>query len=105
MVYVNDKVVYEHDRNISFEEEQLAFFDKMDADMERGIKIQGESIKHPDSQQCKTFVVMNLIVALQHENNAITSASSGYLINRHPSLTEAHIIEHKKRIKVEFVEE
>lgn len=36
-VYANDEIVYEYDKEIIIEEQKLAFLDKMDSDMDRGI--------------------------------------------------------------------
>ena len=68
-------------------------------------KIQGELIPKPDSQQRASFVVMNLIVALQHNNKAIISASCAYLLNRYPLLIEAHANDKENSIKISLVEE
>ena len=78
--FINKEVLYGHDRDITFEQ-QLEFLDKMDKDMERGIKIQGEFTIHPDLQQRTTFVVMNLIKALQQDNDAVITVSCAYLLN------------------------
>lgn len=67
----NDNVVYEHDRDKVLDERQIAFLGKMDGDMDRGIKIQGELITHPYTKQRATFVAKNLIKALKQVNNAI----------------------------------
>jgi len=103
--FINKEVVYEHDRDITFEQQQLEFLDKMDKDMERGIKIQGEFTIHPDLQQRTTFVVMNLIKALQQDNDAVIAASCAYLINRHPELIEVHADDLDDTISVELVNE
>jgi len=42
--------------------------------MQQGIKIKGELIEQPDSEQSMTFIIMNLVKALQQENNASISA-------------------------------
>jgi len=55
-ILVNHEVVFEYDRNSTL--------DKMDADMDRGIKIQGEMITGADAKQRAKFVAMNLIKAL-----------------------------------------
>jgi len=104
-IFVNDKVVYEYERDSTIEEQQLAFLDKMDADLDQGIKIHGELITHPDSQQRATFVVMNLIIALQQDNTAIISASCAYLINRCPALIEAHVNDVDNSINIELIDE
>jgi len=103
-IFINEQVVYEYDRDTHMDEQKLVFLDNMDADMERGIKIQGELITSPDKQQRAKFVVMNLIKALQQENNAIISASCAYLVNRHPTLLEVHANDHDDSVKIEFID-
>ena len=104
-VFINNEVVFEFDRNFSVGDEQLAFLDKMDADMDKGIKIYGELLKNPDSQQRATFVTMNLIRALKQDNDAIITASCAYLLNRNPDLIEVHANDHEQSIKIEFITE
>lgn len=104
-VLVNDEIVYECYRDLTFEEQQLAFLDKMDVDMESGIKIHGELVADPDSQQRATFIAMNLIKALQQDNESAISASCAYLINRFPGLIEVHAKDHADTVKIELIEE
>lgn len=104
-IFINDQVVYEYDKDTVIDKEKLVFLDNMDADMEKGITIQGELISSPDSQQRARFVVLNLIKALQQENNAIISASCAYLANRHPALLEVHAADHDSGINIRFVDE
>ena len=104
-VLVNNEIVFEFDRDMIFEEQQLAYLDRMDSDMESGIKIHGELLLNPDSQQRATFVVMNLIKALQQGNEAVISASCAYLVNRHPALIEVHANDHADTVKIELIEE
>lgn len=104
-VFVNDQVAYEHDKATHFDERQLAFLDKMDSDMDRGIKIYGELITHPDTRQRATFVAMNLLKALKQENEPIITASCAYLINRLPALIEVRARDQGNRVSIELVEE
>ena len=104
-VLINNESAFEFDRELSFEKEQLVFFDKMDGDMDNGIKVHGELLANPNSQQRASFVVMNLIKALQQENDAVKMASCAYLINRFPRLIEVHANDHNKTIKIELIEE
>jgi len=104
-VFINNEIVFEYDRDLTIEDQQLAFLDRMDADMERGIKIRGELLVNPDSQQRATFVAMNLIKALQQDNEAVISASCAYLANRHPALIEVHANDHDNAVKIELIEE
>ena len=70
-IFANNNIIYEHDRDKVLDERQIAFLGKMDGHMDRGIKIQGELITHPDIKQRTTFFAMNLLKALKQENNAI----------------------------------
>ena len=104
-VLINNEIVFEFDRDLTVEEQQLAFLDKMDSDMDSGIKIHGELLANPDSQQRATFVVMNLIKALQQDNEAVITASCAYLVNRFPRLIEVHANDHGKSVKIELIDE
>jgi hypothetical protein len=104
-VFINNEIVFECDRDITLEDKQLAFLDRMDADMTRGIRIRGELLLNPDSQQRATFAAMNLIKALQQGNEAAVSASSAYLVNRHPALIEVHANDQDNTVKIELIEE
>ena len=77
----------------------------MDSDMENGIKIHGELPVSPVSQQGATFIAMNLIKALQQDNDATVSASCAYLFNRHPALLEVHVDDHDDALKIKLIEE
>ena len=103
-VFVNNEIVFEFDRDLTFEDQQLAYLDKMDSDMDSGIKIHGELLVNPDKQQRATFVVMNLIKAFQQGNEAVISASCAYLLNRHPALIEVHANDHDNTVKIELIE-
>jgi len=102
-VFINNEIVFEFDKNLSLEDMQLTFLDRMDADMDKGIKIRGELLKQPDSQQRTIFVAMNLIKALQQDHDAAKTASCAYLVNRHPDLLEVHANEQGGAGDIDFV--
>jgi hypothetical protein len=104
-VYVNDQVVYEYNMETTLDEQQSEFLDKMDRDMDRGIKIQGKLISKPNNKQRATFVAMNLIKALIQDNDVVISASCAYLANRLPALMEVHAKDQESGVKIEFIEE
>ena len=104
-VYINDQVAYDYDKETALEDKQLVFFDKMDSDMARGRKIQGELIANPDISQRATFVAMNLIRALQQDNQPIILASCAYLANRLPALVEVHARDQGSTVNIELVDE
>lgn len=104
-VFINDQVAFECDREMDLELEQLKFLDKMDNDMGRGIKIQGELISSPDDKQRATFIAMNLIKALQQDNDAAKFSSCAYLVNRMSSLVEVRASDQENSISINLVEE
>ena len=103
-VFINDQLVYEYDKDRPVDEHQQAFLDKMDSDMQRGLKIQGELITSPDSRQRMKFVAMNLIKALQQDKETIISASCAYLANRRPLLIEVRASDGEKSVNIELIE-
>jgi len=103
-IYINNEVVLEFRRDYHIDDEQLAFLDRMDANMDKGIKIYGELLENPNSRQRATFVTMNLIKALQQDNQAIQTASCVYLINRMPELIEVHAKNSDNKIIIELIE-
>lgn len=104
-ILINNEIAFEFDRDITFADEQLSFLDKMDSDMDNGIKIKGELLANPDARQRATFIVMNLIKALQQENDAVKMSSCAYLVNRFPQLIEVHANDHENTVKIELIEE
>lgn len=104
-IYANDQVAYEYDKETEVDERKAGFFDAMDRDMDRGVKIQGKLIANPDARQRATFVAMNLIRALQQDNQPIILASCAYLASRLPALIEVHARDQGSTVNIEFVEE
>ena len=102
-LFVNDQAVFECDREMAIDDDKQAFLDKMDSDMSRGIKIQGELLSDPDPQQRAKFIVMNLIKALKQDNEAVIKASSAYLVNRLPNLLEVRVNDVGSKIEIELV--
>lgn len=100
MLFINDQSVFDFDKGITLEEGQLNFLDRMDVDMDKGIKIQGELIVAPGTEQRASFVTMNLIKALQQDNDAVKSSSCAYLMHRFPAINEIHVNDDENRLKV-----
>ena len=104
-LFINNQIAYECDRDMDFTSEQLKFLDKMDSDMDRGIKIQGKLIANPDEKQRATFVTMSLIRALQQDNSAAINSSCAYLVKRLPNVLEIRASDKENTIDIELVEE
>ncbi len=104
-ILINDQLVFEYDRSTKLDDKQLEFLDKMDSDMDRGFRIFGELITTPDTKQKATFVAMNLLKALKHDDDAKIAVSCAYLNSRLPHAVEMHARDRDNRIDIEFVEE
>ena len=104
-IFVNGEIVFDYDRDIQLDEHKLAFLDKMDADMSKGIKIQGQLVENPEETQRLTFMTMNLLKALKQENEAIISSSCAYIINRRPALIEIHVNDAENGLSFDFTDE
>lgn len=102
-IFVDDENVFEFDSETALTQEQLDYLDKMDNDMSKGIKLNGEIIKTPDGQTKTKFIVLNLIKALSQENEAIITVSCAYISNRNPSLRELYINKNDNSFDVELV--
>jgi len=104
-IFINTELVFEFDRVVILETEQSAFLDKMDRDMKSGIKIHGELLENPDELQRANFIAMNLIKALQQDNDATIFATCAYLVKRFPELIEVHANDDVDRVNIELIEE
>lgn len=102
-LFFKEQIVFDFDKELVLEESQVAFLDKMDSDMDKGVKINGQLFTEPDSKQRAEFVVMNLFKALQHDNQSVITASCAYLSSRLPDVDEVRVSEQEKGIKVEFI--
>ena len=104
-IFVNDQLSFECDRSRVLDEKQLEFLERMDSDMDRGLKIHGELIAEPDTKQKATFVAMNLLNALKQEDHARIAVACAYLGHRLPRVVEVHARDAVDRIDIEFIEE
>lgn len=104
-VFVNDQPVFEYDRETQLEDKQIEFLDKMDSDMGRGVKINGELFSPPDAEQRAKFVAMNLLRALKQEDDARIAVACAYLIHRRPLLIEVHAKDLDGRVIIDLVDE
>ncbi len=104
-VVINDQPVFEYDREINLEDGQLEFLDKMDSDMNHGIKMSGELFEHPDMEHRTKFVVMNLIRALQQEDTTKISALCAYLTHRRPDVIEVRANDQGGSVVIDLVNE
>ena len=87
-VVLNGQAVVEYDRNKPLPEQQHAYLDKMDQEMDKGLQIGAENIARPDLKQKAQFVALQLFQGLSSNNDAVIAASCAYLANRLPDLQQ-----------------
>lgn len=104
-IYINGEVIFEHDSSKELEPEKISFIDKMDLDMNNGIRVNGKLIKNPDEKQRGTFVGMSLIKGLLQDNGAVIASSWAYLSHRYPRLSEIRANDADNSISIELINE
>lgn len=88
VVVINGDPVLEYDRDRALPEHQLAYLDKMDAQMDAGVTLGGKQIQAPEALQRAQFVAVHLIEALQQDNEAQAAAACAYLATRMTDLKQ-----------------
>lgn len=88
VVLINGESQLEYDRGKPLPESQLQYLDRMDEQMNAGIRLASEWVEHPDGLQRAKFVAMHLVDALQQGHEAPVAASCAYLASRLPDLKQ-----------------
>jgi hypothetical protein len=102
-ILINDQLAFEYDRSEVLDDQQLQFIERMDRDMDGGIRMYGELMAEPDAEQKARFVAMNLIKSLRQEDHARIAASCAYLSHQLPPIVEVHARDQDGRVNIEFV--
>lgn len=102
-VSLNHADVVEYDRNRRLPGHQRQFLDKMDHDMAQGLELAGEFIATPDAMQRAKFVAMQLVIALQRNDDGLIAASCAYLANRFPEIQQVKAVEQGEQIALELI--
>lgn len=105
-ILVNGAPHLEYDRDKALPEHQLAYLDRMDERMNRGIELGGAQVDNPDALQRAQFVAIQVIEGLQDGNEPVVAASCAYLASRMPDLTQvrAQLVEQGYSVELVFAE-
>ncbi len=90
-VLVNGIAQVEYRRDVPLEERQRAYLTKMDAQMDSGILLDGETIDQPDRLQRARYVALTLAEAILQDREAETAATCSWLAERIPDLQQVRI--------------
>ena len=102
-VFLNGIAQLEYDRDKLMPDHQAAYLDKMDARMDAGIFLDGETIKNPDQNQRTRFAAANLASALQSADEYVAAAMCSYLAIRLPELKQVKIDDNEGEITIELI--
>ena len=102
-VIIDDVVQLEYDRKKPLPQQQLAFLDKMDAELSIEISIGGNRIKNPDIYQKAQFVAINLVGALKESNESLAAAMCAFLANRVPGLKQVKASSQGEQMTIDLV--
>lgn len=102
-VFINDTPVIEFDRNVRLPGKQHQYLDRMDADMDGGIDLNGERIENPDEKDRARFVAMTMIRSIDADNEAMIAATCSYLATRQPDLKEVRANEDGENMMMDLV--
>ncbi len=99
--------VLTYDRTIDLVDNQKACLDDMDQTMDQGFMLADQKIEQPDLKQKTQFVALNLVQALQKEDDKTAIILFSYLVERLPELKQAKAkvkdTDSGQKIGVEFI--
>jgi len=102
-VLLNGIAQLEYDRSKALPVHQAVYLDKMDAKMDAGIMIGGETIEHPDINQRSRFIAGNLLAAMKANDEQMSAALCSWLANRLPDLKQVKINENGYTVSIDLV--
>jgi hypothetical protein len=88
VVLVNGESRLEYDRSKKLSERQRVYLDRMDRQMDAGIRLGPDWIEQPEPAQRASFVAAQLVDALQRDDEALIAACCTYLADRLPELKQ-----------------
>lgn len=81
--------VLTYDRSIALTQSQKGYLDDMEQTLNEGFFLSGERVENPDLEQKTQFVALNLVQALQKEDDKTAIILFSYLVDRMPELKQA----------------
>ena len=102
-VLLNGIAQLEYDRTKPLSDYQGAYLEKMDAKMDEGIVIGGESIADPDLGQRAQFVAANLAHAIKSNDPPTAAAMCSWLASRVPDMKQVKFVETDGEMSIDLV--
>lgn len=102
-IELNGASVIEYDRNIRLPGHQRSFLDKMDEDMSEGFELAGQTIEAPSPVQRAQFVAIQLLNAMQQDEEGLIAATCAYLASRYPDMRKVVAKEQGDNVSLDLV--
>ena len=102
-VIINGEEIINYDGSTRLPGRQRDLLDRMDADMNSGVELNGESISNPDLMQRARHVAMNLIMAIQNNKDSLVTIACAYLKNRLPDLQQVVVSDDGEQVSLELI--
>ena len=101
-IYRNGEKVYVFDKRDGLARMQFAYVQRMDADMDRGIELEGERILNPDLTQRTRFVLGRLLEAVSVNDSRGIAMLCRWLAQHVPALDAIRIEDEADDYQVEL---
>ena len=102
-VEINGKDIFQYEKSARLPGKQRQILDNIDRSLDHGIEINGNTINEPDKIQRAQYVAMNLLYALEANNERVISSSCGYLVTRLPNLSLIKVMENENEVTMNQV--
>jgi hypothetical protein len=80
-----------------------SFFEKLDADMDKGWQMNREWVDAPNSLQRCQIVADRIADAINNENETLTYLLAGFIVSRMPNVKEVHIDTDGEMAETQFI--
>lgn len=102
-IYLNGTEAYAFDKRAGLARMQFAYVQRMDAEMDRGITLNGEQVRSPAQGQRTQFVIGQLLDALAINDSRGIAMYCRYLAHHVPDLSDIRVEEDGDEYSVDLV--
>ena len=102
-VEINGKDVFKYEKSPRLPGKKRQILDNIDRSLDDGIEINGNYINGPDKMQRAQYVSMNLLHALETDNERLVSSSCDYLVTRLSELSLIKVVENGNEVTMNLV--
>ncbi len=102
-IYRDGTLVHEFDKRSALERMQFSYVQRMDTDMDKGVRLHGEFILSPSQVQRNQFVISQLLDVLDINDSRSIVMLCRYLARHLPELDSINVVEDGDEYQVDLV--